>query len=141
MRQEELYAKFRKMQDAIRKKYMRLYAQNNAITDSGRGQGRVLAILKMKDGMCTKDLARLLNIGISSLNELLAKLEKNEFIYREPSKSDKRVLLIKLTEKGRNVKTEEQPTESIFACLTDEEQEVFARCLDRITAALEEELG
>lgn len=138
MRQEELYDTFRRMQDAIRKTYMRRYAQNNPVADRSRGQGRILAILKRKDGMSTKDLAQLLNIRISSLNELLAKLEKSEFIYREPSAEDKRVLLIRLTEKGRGWESQE-PSENIFACLSDEEQEIFAGYVRRITAALEKE--
>lgn len=49
-----------------------------------------MAFLKLRDGIRTRDLAYLLDIRISSLNELLAKLEKNGYITREPSQEDRR---------------------------------------------------
>ena len=108
--------------------------------DSTRGQGRTLSFLKLKDGIRTRDLAYLLDMRISSLNELLAKLEKGGYLTREPDPEDKRVMLVYLTEKGR---TEEQscPRNDLFACLTEEEQTVFGTCLGKLIAALEAELG
>ena len=67
-----------------------------------RGQGRVLAILKKKDNISTKNLAIILGISISALNALLTKLEKNGSVVKEQSPEDKRVWLVKLTEKGHN---------------------------------------
>lgn len=61
------------------------------INNLSRGQGRVLAILKKKDNITTKDLAILLGISISALNLLLNRLKKSGFIVKEPSKEDKRV--------------------------------------------------
>lgn len=40
------------------------------------GQGRILAILKQKDGISTKELSEILNIKVTSLNETLNKLIK-----------------------------------------------------------------
>jgi len=121
---------------------MQNHMMGGHLADSSRGQGRILAILKMKDGISTKDLSYLLGIRISSLNETLGKLEKNGFIVREPSESDKRIILIRLTEKGEN---EEQKEDgglgNIFACLSKNEQEVFGLCIDKIIAKVEEEMG
>jgi DNA-binding MarR family transcriptional regulator len=81
-------------------------------------------------------------VRVSSLNELLSKLEKGGYITREPYEQDKRVMLVNLTEKGRN---EQQPEPfdfgAIFSCLSGEEQDIFGAYLDRIIAALHASVG
>lgn len=109
--------------------------------DTTRGQGRLLALLKIKDGISTRDLSYLLGARVSSMNELLAKLEKNGYITREASEDDKRVMLIRLTEKGRSQEAPGRADGDLFGCLSAEEQDAFGGYLDRITAALEEEIG
>ena len=89
----------------------------------------------MQDGISTKDLSYLLGIRVSSLNELLAKMEKHDYIVREPSEADKRVMLVRLTEKGRQKEPREWEPGNLFACLSDEEQRTFADYLDRVNAA------
>ena len=107
------------------------------MADTTRGQGRILAVLKLRDGISTKDLSYLLGVRISSLNELLAKLEKNGYVTREPSEHDKRVMLVKLTEKGRDEQQSEPSAYGdIFSCLSDDEQKTFGEYLDRIIDAL-----
>lgn len=135
----ELWEKLTQLQQLLHRRRFYNRGPDRPTSDTTRGQGRILAFLKLKDGIPTKDLSYLLNIRISSLNELLMKLEKNGYITREPSETDKRILLIRLTEKGR---TEEQPepdVSSVFNCLSPEEQETFGAYLDRIIAALEAE--
>jgi len=99
----------------------------------------------MRDGISTKDLSYLLGLAVSSLNEFLAKLEKRGFITREPSEQDKRVMLVKLTDKGRSYtrKPEDEGSdlESVLACLTKEEQAALGASLDKLIAALGEKLG
>ena len=63
------------------------------------GQGRILAILHRKDGISTKELSEILNIKVTSLNETLNKLIKAGYLKKETSTTDKRVLLIYLTDK------------------------------------------
>ena len=65
-----------------------------------RGQGRVLAVLKMKPEISQRELTYLLGMSRQSMAELLAKLERAGYITREPSEEDKRVMMIKLTEEG-----------------------------------------
>ena len=74
-------------------------------------------------------------------DELLAKLEKNGYITREPSQEDRRVMLVHLTEKGRTEEQPESASDTLFSCLSPEEQASFGSYLDRIIAALEAELG
>ncbi len=113
------------------------------LADTTRGQGRILALLKVKDGVSTKDMSNVLGIRTSSLNEALSKLEAKGCIVREQSEEDKRVMVVKLTEKGRSV---EQPSfegraAGVFDCLSDEEKAAFGAYLDRIIAQVELQMG
>ncbi|WP_240420088.1 MarR family winged helix-turn-helix transcriptional regulator [Paenibacillus periandrae] len=137
----ELYEKLSRLQWLLHKQQLKTHATGGPMADTSRGQGRILAVLKMKDGISTKDLSYLLGIRVSSLNELLAKLEKGGFITRNPSEADRRVMLIHLTEKGREEEELERDSGGVFSCLSTEEQLTFGEYLDRIIAALEAELG
>jgi DNA-binding MarR family transcriptional regulator len=138
----ELYEKLSRLQWLLHKQHIRGYAAGGPMADTTRGQGRILAVLKRKDGISTKDLSYLLGVRVSSLNGLLSKLEKGGLVTREPSTQDKRVMLVSLTEKGRSLEEPETAEHGgIFDCLSDEEQQALGEYLDRIIAALEEKLG
>jgi len=51
--------------------------------DPHRGQGRILALLKVKPEISQRELSYLLDIRNQSLSELLTKLEKAGYISRE----------------------------------------------------------
>jgi DNA-binding MarR family transcriptional regulator len=107
-----------------------------------RGQGRVLAILKLKPEISQKELGYLLNMSKQALAELLAKLEKSGYITREPAEDDKRVMMIKLTEAGRNAAedVDDSALEAfrIFDCLTPDELAAFSAYLGRLIRRYEE---
>ncbi|MDR1712139.1 MAG: MarR family transcriptional regulator [Propionibacteriaceae bacterium] len=111
------------------------------MADASRGRGRILALLKIQDGISTKDLSYLLGIRVASLNELLAKLEKADYITREPSPEDRRISLIKLTAAGRAAAAEVPADDSPLAALTAEEQANLDSYLDKMIAVLEEKMG
>lgn len=106
--------------------------QQSKMNNLSRGQGRVLAILKRKDNISTKNLAIILGISVSALNSLLSKLEKNGFIVKETSAEDKRVLLVKLTEKGHNFTIEPSVNYEIFDCLDNNQKQEFDSYLNCI---------
>lgn len=127
----------------MRGRFARTPHGRGPVADPMRGQGRILALLKVKDGISTKDMSSILGVRTSSLNELLSKLERKGFIVREQSPKDKRVMLVKLTDRGRAV---EQPAPtngaaSMFDCLAEEEKASFGSYLDRIIARIESEMG
>lgn len=136
-----LYEKLSRLQWLLHKHNLRAHAENGPMADPTRGQGRIFAILKMQDGISTKDLSYLLGIRVSSLNELLVKMERNGYITREQSEADKRVMLVKLTEKGRGEQQQEWNPDDIFSCLSEEEQKVFGEYLDRVITSLAEVFG
>lgn len=139
--QTELYEKLAKLQWLLQRRQFKTHAAVGPMADTTRGQGRILAFLRMKDGISTKDLSYMLDIRISSLNELLAKLEKAEYITRKPSEADKRIMEIYLTPKGKEEEDPEVDSSHIFSRLSPEEQVIFGDYLVRIITVLEEELG
>ncbi|MDR2733267.1 MAG: MarR family transcriptional regulator [Spirochaetota bacterium] len=138
----ELYDKLTQLQWMLHRQQIRLWVENGPMADATHGQGRILAVLKLKDGISTRDLSYLLGVRVSSLNEILSKLEKNGFVFREPSPEDKRVMLVRITEKGKNEQQiAPRDFRDIFSCLSDEEQGIFGEYLDRITQVLRASVG
>lgn len=136
----ELYEKLSRLQWLLKRQHLQNHVGHGPLADPSRGQGRVLALLKLQPEITTKDLGYLLGIRQQSLNELLGKLEKGGYVTRVPSEADRRVMIVTLTDKG---KQEEQPKSDfagIFDCLSREEQAAFGEYLDRIISALEEKL-
>jgi DNA-binding MarR family transcriptional regulator len=138
----ELYEKLEKIQWLLHKYRMKGLAEGGPMFDMTRGRGRILAVLKLRDGISTKELSYLLGVAVSSLNELLSKLEKGGYIFREPSEQDKRVMLVRLTDKGRAT---EQPESAdfgdIFSCLSVDERTAFGAYLDRIIDSMKKNWG
>lgn len=122
------------------------YHQQNRRTfgpmgDPHRGQGRILALLKLQPGISQSELAYLLGMRPQSVGELLAKLEKAGLVERTPSETDKRVLHVKLTEAGAKAAEKRVEVAEPFAALTEEEQAILAGYLDRIAKSLKQQLG
>ena len=111
--------------------------------DTTRGQGRILAALKLKDGIATRELAYVLGIRVPSLNEALSKLENAGYIVREPDPRDRRVQLITLTDLGRaltNQMGEGEPEgDNIFEVLTEQERANLNDYLDRLIVRMHED--
>jgi DNA-binding MarR family transcriptional regulator len=113
-------------------------AEFDPVFDKTKGQGRVLAMLKIKPDISTKDLSYLMGIKQQSLNELLLRLEKSGYIERRPSEDDKRVMIVHLTVKGKEVDQDALGADNIFGCLTEEEMESFNTNLDKLIQYMEE---
>ena len=78
----ELFSKLARVERLMQREQGRLHREGHPFADTSRGQGRILAMLKIKDGISTKELSYLLGIRVSSLNEMLAKMERNGYISR-----------------------------------------------------------
>ena len=100
----EFNEKFMELLYSIRKFHMLSHKNVSPLQDTSRGQGRILAMLRLKSKITAKDLSYILGIRQQSLNETLQKLEKEGYIVRTPSPKDRRVMLISLTEKGNEIK-------------------------------------
>ena len=120
---KDIYKKLMTLQWLLRRYQMMNCKEHNIYENRNEGQGRVLALLKIQPEIATKDMAYLLGIKQQSLNELLKKLEKSGYVKRKPSKEDKRVMIVCLTEEGKKVKQQ------------------FSSYIDRILSSLEEMVG
>lgn len=136
-RDMELFSKLARVERLMHREQGRMHREGRLFADTSRGQGRILAMLKIKDGISTKELSYLLGIRVSSLNELLAKMERSGYISRKPAEKDRRISMIYLTEKGRSENFEPVEAPEIFGCFSDEELENFCGYLDRLIAELE----
>lgn len=107
-----------------------------------RGQGRILSILKLQPTISQRELSYLLDIRPQSLAELLGKLEKAEFITRQPSEQDKRVMVVELTEAGKAEAEKMQPEteDSVFDMLSEEEQQNFYQLMHKISTTIQAEM-
>ena len=136
-----IYEKLTNLSGLIKRYQMLNQSNFGPFADSTRGQGRILAMFKIQPEIKIKDLSYLLGIRQQSLSELLNKLEKGGYIERKISNEDKRVVIINLTEKGKNVESPETSYHEFFDCLTSEELKQFEEYLDRIIVAFEKKLG
>jgi DNA-binding MarR family transcriptional regulator len=91
-----------------------------------------------------RELESNLNIGKSTLTEVLHLMEKNDLVRREPVEEDKRLKRIVLTEKSRQINeaiaedirvTEKKLREGI----PEEDLEVFTRTIKKMISNLEDE--
>ncbi|MDR3542072.1 MAG: MarR family transcriptional regulator [Desulfosporosinus sp.] len=121
--------------------HLQNHVQYGPMGDSRRGQGRVLAILKLQPEISQKDLSYLLDMRPQSLGELLSKLEKNGYISRTPSETDRRVMNIKLTQEGTEATVQGFSFDKLFECLSEEEQTNLSSYLNRIIKTIEAQLG
>ena len=133
----DIYEKLSTLQWLMKRRQMFSQAESGPFADSTRGQGRILAMLKIQPEITTKDLSYLLGIRQQSLNEQLNRLEKNGYVERRPSEADRRVMVVHLTEKGENVQQPASDHQEILGCLSQGELEQFGNYLDRIIAAFQ----
>jgi len=135
-----LHRKFRALVWLLGRDRAARRAEHGPLGDPSRGQGRVLAALKMQSPIATKDLAFLLGIRQQSLNELLGRLQGAGLIERAPSHEDRRVMLVHLTDAGRETSIEAGAA-SPFTVLDEDEAARLAELLDKVIAPLSQRLG
>lgn len=122
------------------------FCTNQAITnalaemDLTAAQGHILAYLSHHpEPPCPRDLEEVFHLSHPTVSGLLTRLEKKEFITIRPDEQDKRCKRIYILSKGeacnqkmhRHIQSIEHQMVQDFS---EEEQEQFARLLDRAVA-------
>ena len=107
------------------------------------GQGRLLNLLKDGESFSIAELVEQLDIRPSSASELISKLEQNGLVSRSACDEDKRVTLIKITEKGKALLSDNSENKAayftdMFSGLTPEEQEQLSELLTKLVSSLKE---
>ena len=120
--------------------------KNTKIKDISPGQVRILNyIISNKDkNIIQRDIEEEFNIRRSSATELIQKLEKKELLYRVEDENDKRIKILKVTEKG--IELENNIYNYICICeqkisqgLTEDEINFFFSITEKMKRNLEEE--
>ncbi len=119
---------------------MMWYGKNFGGLDPRQGQGRILTALRRMNSVSQKDLGFILDIRPQSLGELLQKLENSGYIQRKRSTTDKRALIVELTEKGETFQLQKPDYEELFITLNTEEKKILKQALEKIFEQLSEQI-
>jgi DNA-binding MarR family transcriptional regulator len=100
-------------------------------------QGRILFVLWREDGIPIRELANRTSLGKSTLTSMLDRLEEAGYIARERSESDRRVVLVRRTDKDRAAQAAYERVSAamsgvFYRDLSDDEIGTFERTLERI---------
>jgi len=100
-------------------------------------QGRILFVLWREDGIPIRELAKRTSLGKSTLTSMLDRLEEAGYVARERSETDRRVVLVRRTDKDRAAqaaydRVSKAMIDVYYSGLTDEEIAAFERTLERI---------
>ena len=102
-----------------------------------RGQGRVLSLLNLQGEMPQRQMGYILNIRPQSLGEVLIKLEKAGYVERHPSPTDRRALIVSITEAGKKAVEDTQPIRPAFDGFSDQELTDFIGYLRRAVVMID----
>ena len=111
--------------------------RDNDMADLEGARGRVIFALWGKDGVPIKTLCEKTSLDKSTLTGIIDRLERDGYIERKPSETDKRSTLILLTGKEQEFanhvhKVSDQMNTIFYKGFTDEEITQFESMLERI---------
>lgn len=125
--------------------FMQFFRENTRgpfkFENRNRGQGQILSIVREHGKISQKDLVNQLDMRPQSASEMIRKLEKKEYITREKSQKDKRVMEIYLTARGKIAAQQSddfQPV--ILEVLTAEEKEQFDHIMTKLINEIEPQI-
>lgn len=103
----------------------------------------MLNIIQSNEGISTRELAELLDLRPSSLNEKLAELEHDQLLLRVRSPHDQRVFIVQLQPKCiaqlEAIREDRKRfNEAIGEILTVEEAETFTQLAEKLSDGLEQ---
>ena len=108
------------------------------------GQAGILFSMEHFGEMSQRELASKMNVTPPSITAAIQKMEKLEFIRREPDGKDQRIMRLSITEKGRSCLAHtkavaKQMDELMFKGMSQEEKLLLRRLLLQMRENLKEE--
>ncbi len=105
--------------------------------DINPAQGRIMFVLWQEDGIPISELARKTSLGKSTLTSMLDRLERAGFLIRVPSAEDRRIIMVKRTEKDRSrereyVRVSQEMTDLFYEGFSQQEIDTFEGSLRRV---------
>lgn len=100
---------------------------------------RILTLLEQRGEMTQREIQEALGIQAGSLSELASRLEERGFLTRERDETDKRRIVLRLTERGREAAGQSARIgdAELFCALSAEEREQLRAMLQKIIGAHE----
>ncbi|MFX1377404.1 MAG: MarR family winged helix-turn-helix transcriptional regulator [Promethearchaeota archaeon] len=121
----------------LNKKYEKLQRKVVKSENLTPPQYSVLMELWKSDGKQFKELASACCCSPSTITGIIDTMEKNELVYRENNPEDRRSLLVKLTEKGKEIQSTTPPIKIVLknCCegFTAEELEKLTVLLNKLS--------
>lgn len=103
-----------------------------------RGQSQILSIIREHGTISQKALVSQLDMRPQSASEMIRKLEKKDYITREKSQEDRRVMNIHLTARGKIAAQQSNDFQPVILdVLSHEEKEQFDHILTKLINELE----
>ncbi|MFX1390037.1 MAG: MarR family winged helix-turn-helix transcriptional regulator [Promethearchaeota archaeon] len=99
--------------NTLNKKYEKLQRENIQELELTPTQLFILRELWKSDGQQFKELAETCECSRSTITGVIDTMEKKDLVFRESHPSDRRGLLVKLTRKGKDLKTQTPRLESM----------------------------
>lgn len=102
-----------------------------------RGQGRILHILLQEGDLTQKELQERFRIQSGSMSEIVMKLDNAGFIQKIKDVSDRRKIILKITEEGKQSVYKKQmhnleQEQKLFDALSEEEQRDLLKLLSKL---------
>jgi MarR family transcriptional regulator, organic hydroperoxide resistance regulator len=123
-------------------------ARGRAARDAGAdaltlSQYQLIAALSDEGELSVGDLALAGGVAAPTATRMLATLEREGIVRREPSEADRRQVLVTLTPAGRKLMNEKRKViarkkRQVFAMLSETEREQAEHILRRLAGAIEE---
>ncbi|MDR1852649.1 MAG: winged helix DNA-binding protein [Propionibacteriaceae bacterium] len=103
-------------------------------------------MLRLTPEVAQKDLALVLGLTKQAVAEIVAKLEAKGFVEKIASEGDRRQVIVKLTDAGREAaeaaaEERDDAVAGLLEALSDEEVETFSELLGKLITNLEAKLG
>lgn len=114
----------------------KLLAQKNITAFNGE-QGRILHVLWENDGISNRELSKKSGLAMSSLTTMLERMEEKNLLIRKFCPTDKRKILIFLTDYAKSLKSEydeisDKMNEISFEGISNEERLAFEATLEKV---------
>ena len=111
-------------------------AQKNITAFNGE-QGRILHVLWENDGISNRELSKKSGLAMSSLTTMLERMEEKNLLIRKFCPTDKRKILIFLTDYAKSLKSEydeisDKMNEISFEGISDEDRLAFEATLEKV---------
>ncbi|MCD7833661.1 MAG: MarR family transcriptional regulator [Lachnospiraceae bacterium] len=101
---------------------------------AGPRQMTVLQLLQKNGPMSQQDIQEMLDIQAGSVSELISKLESKGFLMRQRNETDRRKVVISLTDRGKalEIKPQEEILSRRYSLLDEMQQEQLLELLERL---------